>query len=118
MKFLLVDDDPVSTMVFGTLLSDRGHEVTMANDGLAALYAVETKVFDAIVLDLLMPKVNGLEFLVESRREGTLTCPAIVVTAMDNRWTEGVPGVAKTLIKPVDPVDLIEALREVTGQQV
>lgn len=67
-RVLLVDDEQEFVEVLAERLEARGLSVTTAHDGQAALEAVEQKRFDAIVLDLQMPKMDGLETLKEIMR--------------------------------------------------
>ena len=63
MKLLIVDDEPGLRQSLRLLLSDDGHEVHEAADGAAALARAEAEPFDAILCDVRMPKLDGLEFL-------------------------------------------------------
>ncbi|HEV7666471.1 MAG TPA: response regulator [Chloroflexota bacterium] len=81
---LVVDDDPALRDVLGSLLSEDGWRVTTAGDGAAALAAVEQEKPTAMVLDLMMPRVDGFEVLQTLRSHATTRdLPVIVVTAKD-----------------------------------
>ena len=62
-KILLTDDDPVLLKLYSTRLMADGHEVSIANNGEAAIEILKTLTPDLIVADLLMPKLNGFSFL-------------------------------------------------------
>jgi signal transduction histidine kinase/CheY-like chemotaxis protein len=81
---LVVDDDPALRDVLSSLLAEDGWRVTTASDGEAALSAVEHERPTAMVLDLMMPRVDGFEVLRALReRPATRDLPVIVVTAKD-----------------------------------
>ncbi|HEY0582264.1 MAG TPA: response regulator, partial [Chloroflexota bacterium] len=81
---LVVDDDPALRDVLGSLLSEDGWRVTTASDGEAALAAIGREKPTAMVLDLMMPRVDGFEVLQQLRAEPTTRdLPVIVVTAKD-----------------------------------
>lgn len=62
-NILLVDDDPVLLKLYGTRLTADGHHVETASNGEAAIELLSTFHPDLIVIDLLMPKLNGFSFL-------------------------------------------------------
>lgn len=62
-KILVVEDDLRLKLTYDIILNKEGHEVERAEDGEEALAKAETFRPDLILLDMLMPKVNGLEFL-------------------------------------------------------
>lgn len=62
-KVLIVEDYPSLQKIYSMTLSEAGHQITVASDGEEAKRLTETEEPDIILLDLLMPKTNGLEFL-------------------------------------------------------
>lgn len=62
-KVLLVEDFPIIQNLYSQPLISHGYEVDIAGDGEVALGMVSEKSYDFILLDLLLPKVNGIEFL-------------------------------------------------------
>jgi len=62
-QLLLIEDFPVIQHLYGTALKGHYFNVDIASDGAAALEKVAQKEYDFIILDLLLPKVNGIEFL-------------------------------------------------------
>ncbi len=80
-KVLIVDDDPVMSFVCQRLLNKHGYETAHAADGASGLERTETFRPDAILLDLMMPKVNGTDFLQQLRaQEIYRALPVIVLT--------------------------------------
>jgi CheY-like chemotaxis protein len=81
---LLVDDDPGSLKLVATTLNQLGYEVRCEHDGAAGLQAIREVLPSAIILDLIMPGMNGFEFLEHLRREAIgRRVPVIVWTVKD-----------------------------------
>ncbi len=80
MKLLLVEDEPKVADFVCSGLSSRGFEVTHARNGKRALEAARSEAFAAIVLDIMLPIVDGLTVLKHLRSEGNQT-PVILLTA-------------------------------------
>lgn len=80
MRILLVDDDPGIRLSIQRALEFEGHEVRTAEDGLLALEAVATEAPDLIVLDVSMPRLDGLGVCRRLRTEGN-DVPILVLTA-------------------------------------
>jgi DNA-binding response OmpR family regulator len=75
---LVVDDDPVLAGLISRGLSGAGYEVGEAIDGNKALKALETKTYDAVVIDIIMPDREGVETIIEIRERW----PGIKIIAM------------------------------------
>jgi len=104
----VVDDDSANRILLATNLQEEGYTVDVAEDGQQALEMLYAKPFDVVLLDLLMPKVDGFQVLEQMKRDSTLRhIPVIVISALDEM--ESVircidMGAADHLPKPVDPV--------------
>jgi signal transduction histidine kinase/CheY-like chemotaxis protein len=111
LAVLLVDDDPVNRDVGAALLRRLGHEPTTAADGATAVELARTRRFDAILMDLHMPDMDGIATAAEIRKLALATAPRIIaVTAdMSERSRERIAraGIAGVVGKPV----LLDALR-------
>jgi PAS domain S-box-containing protein len=84
VSILLVDDDADTRSMLGALLRGHGWAVTEACDGQAALQAVEHFSPDLVILDLMMPEMDGFEFVAEFRkREAGRQVPIVVMTERD-----------------------------------
>lgn len=80
MKILVVEDDAKISAFISKGLKESGYFTDVAFDGVEALENVEVKNYDLIVLDIMMPKMNGIEFLKEIRQKGMNT-PVIILSA-------------------------------------
>src|SRR5687767_11490455 len=115
---LVVDDEPDIRDLIQMNLELAGHEVITATDGRQALDAVRAKLPDAILLDLMMPDVDGWAVLDELKtRSGRdlSEIPVFMVTARteaQNRLRGGIEGALRYITKPFDPAELVEMLAE------
>ena len=82
MRILIADDEPAVLSALERALRLDGHDVSTAEDGEAALEQAAPAPFDAIVLDVMMPRVDGLEVCRRLRRAGDRT-PILMLTALD-----------------------------------
>ena len=110
-RILIVEDEPTDRAILANLLEGRGHEVYFASDGEQAFKTYMRMSIDVVVTDLLMPHVEGLEFIEELK---TLfpEAPVIAVSGKgpDVLATAEDKGACATLGKPVDPEELVEAI--------
>jgi CheY-like chemotaxis protein len=103
---LVVDDDELARMEIARSVEQQGHSVGLAENGAQALAELRSQDFDLVLLDLLMPEVDGFAVLQEMKADKVLrTIPVIVVTAVGE--PENVAkcmemGAADHLTKPLD----------------
>ena len=118
MSILVIDDAKVVTDMLGTALSKEGYVVSTATSGAQAVDKFRDESFDAIVCDLGMPDMNGLEF---SRRikaicdhRGKPKPPIIIITGWEQKLTPDFvhAGVDEVLIKPVKVGMLLASLEK------
>ncbi len=84
-SLLVVDDDEMNRVMLSRLLTRGGYAVTAASDGAAALELVEKHSFDLVLLDILMPGIDGLQVLESLRRTRSVAeLPIIMPTAEDS----------------------------------
>ncbi|HXK54881.1 MAG TPA: response regulator, partial [Hyphomicrobiales bacterium] len=91
MRILVVEDDEDLNRQIAAALSDAGYVVDSARDGEEGYFLGDTEPYDAIVLDLGLPKLDGLSVLEKWRRAGR-TAPVLILTARD-RWSDKVAGI-------------------------
>ena len=113
MRLLLVEDDPTLRQQLCSSLQQAGYAVDSAGDGLQARYLGDTEPFDAVVLDLGLPLLDGLSVL-RHWRAGGRTMPVLILTARDS-WHEKVAGIDAGaddyLAKPFHTEELLARLR-------
>jgi two-component system, OmpR family, response regulator MprA len=113
VRVLVVDDEPQLRRALERALKLEGYEVALANDGEEALRSVGTGPLDAIVLDVLMPKLDGLEVCRELRARGDDT-PILMLTARDavQDRVDGLDaGADDYVVKPFALEELLARLR-------
>jgi two-component system response regulator MprA len=112
-RVLIVDDEPAVREALKRSLAFEGYETTLAEDGLAALDQVAAVRPDAIVLDVLMPRMDGLTTARRLRSSG-ITVPILMLTARDtvgDRVTGLDAGADDYLVKPFELDELLARLR-------
>jgi two-component system, OmpR family, alkaline phosphatase synthesis response regulator PhoP len=112
MRILLVDDEPGLVVTISDLLAGEGYEVESAQDGEKGLQAATQGEFDAVILDLMLPRKNGLDVCRELRQRGIDT-PVLMLTARGQVIDRVVGlrlGADDYLTKPFDPTELLARL--------
>lgn len=114
-KILVVDDDRATRHILHTVLTDGGYETSVAEDGLEALKLLGNERFDLLLLDVWMPRMNGLELLARLRTRKTK--PRVVVMTSDDAPQTLLEAVRenafKYVQKPVDMSGLLQTIRTV-----
>ena len=120
-SILIVDDDEILRAVAGEMLRQSDHCVVEAEDGLVALRLVDALPIDLVILDMLMPNMDGFEVISEIRRR----YPTVRILAISGGGlvdgkclltTARVLGADGCLSKPLTRVMLEAAIAEVMGQ--
>lgn len=108
-RVLVVDDEPMLRETLGNMLSDEGYVVDLAVDGEAALESVHAVRPDAILLDLMMPGMNGRQFLQALRDEPAYAdVPVLIMTAVHGLEVNlANVGASELVEKPFDVEDLL-----------
>jgi two-component system OmpR family response regulator len=113
MRILVVEDDPDLARQLKQALGDADYAVDQAADGEEGQYLGESEPYDAIVLDLGLPKIDGVSVLEQWRRAG-ITTPVLILTAR-GAWSEKVAGfdagADDYLTKPFHTEELLARLR-------
>jgi DNA-binding response OmpR family regulator len=115
MRILLVEDEPRAAQVLAKGLREQAYAVDVAKNGTDALYQASLTDYDAIVLDVMMPGLDGFEVCREIRRTGS-NVPVLMLTArdaVDSRISGLDSGADDYLIKPFDFGELLARLRAV-----
>lgn len=86
---LIVDDNPENLKVIGNILKQKGHKAAIARDGVQALDFVERKKPGLILMDMMMPEMDGLEACRRLKEnESTRDIPVIFITALTDNWNK------------------------------
>jgi two-component system alkaline phosphatase synthesis response regulator PhoP len=121
-RILLVEDEPGLSLTLFDLLANEGYDVETAMDGITGLERASNGGFDLIVLDLMLPRMNGLEVCRELRKRGRDV--AILMLTAKSQLTDRVVGLKlgadDYLTKPFEPPELlarVEALLRRTKKE-
>jgi DNA-binding response OmpR family regulator len=113
-KVLLIDDDVELTSLLTEYLTEEGFEVASVHDGRAGVEEAASKHYDIAVLDIMMPRMNGIEALQRIRKAGNM--PVLMLTAKgDNvdRITGLNLGADDYVSKPCTPEELVARIRAI-----
>jgi twitching motility two-component system response regulator PilH len=114
-KILIAEDSPTAAAVLSRMLAPLGHTILLASDGENAVRRIHSEHPDLVILDIIMPKVNGFQLCRTIRSDPALKdVPIIVVTSMDresDRYWGLKQGADEYLIKPVDAGTLVDRVR-------
>jgi CheY-like chemotaxis protein len=119
LKILLAEDEPTNRMVAEDLLTERGHEVAVAQDGLEALKRLESEEFDLVLMDIRMPRMRGDEAVrkIRAGHDGVnKQTPVVAVTAYalkqdQSRFEKA--GFDAYLTKPIKVEELEKVLADI-----
>lgn len=118
-KILVVEDEPNIVESLRFILGQAGFAVDVATDGAEALHRMSTERFDAVVLDIMLPGLNGFEVLRSVRSDPRLAkLPVIVLTAKgqanDRRNAEEI-GASAFITKPFSNTEVVAKVRALVG---
>jgi DNA-binding response OmpR family regulator len=109
-RILIVDDDPHAVEILTRMLEREGYDCISAASGAAALQRVRAQTLDVILLDVMMPEMDGLQVCERLRQDSELRqIPVILLTAKDDMETRSrgmALGVSEYLTKPVNKREL------------
>jgi DNA-binding response OmpR family regulator len=113
-KVLLADDEDDIRVTLGKRLRTRGYEVEIAVDGLEALDKVRSFGPDLLILDVMMPELNGFQVCRTLREDpGTRDLPVLMLTAKaqeSDRFWGGEVGATRYITKPFSNQDLLDTV--------
>ena len=116
-KILVVDDSTTNVVLLEAILDEKGYQIETALNAKEAYAIIEKESPDLILLDLLMPKISGFDFLEEIRKnEKTKNTPVIVVSALtDEENVEKIMkmGAIDFVKKPIDLQYLVDRVETV-----
>lgn len=119
LSLLIADDQPTNLMVLRRILGKAGHQVRSAASGDEVLEAIENEAFDAVILDLHMPGMSGIEVIQQARfmEAGRPNTPIIILSADATSQTAGEcerAGAFAYLTKPIAVNRLLDVLAEIS----
>lgn len=111
-KILIVDDNEINLIVSERILEKEGYQVVTCDNGFSAVQILESDDFDLILMDLHMPKMDGVAAVKEIRK-GNKQIPIILLTASNvtSNWVEyKTQGFNDFVIKPYDRIDFLQKI--------
>mgnify|MGYP000318124067 FL=1 len=108
-SIMVVEDDDNTRKLMEAVLVQNGYEVILAKDGIDALEKMDTHHVDLIILDLMMPRMDGYE-LSETLRKGNCNLPILMVTAKQtpaDKKKGFIVGTDDYMVKPVDEEEML-----------
>jgi adenylate cyclase len=117
---LIVDDDPVVRRMLQLTFEAEGFDVITASDGFEGLEALRASDPDVMVLDIMMPKLDGMKVLRELNSDDDLRqIPVILLSAKATSLDIELglkAGAADYVTKPCDPIDLVDRVRNLLAK--
>ncbi|HEU0135698.1 MAG TPA: response regulator, partial [Flavobacterium sp.] len=119
LKILVVDDDMRNVFALSKVLRDRGMHILKAENGKVALNILETSAVDLVLMDIMMPEMNGFEAMRSIRKHSSLKeLPIIALTAKalpEDRQLCIEAGANEYITKPIDVENLLTMMRTFIG---
>ena len=122
-KILVVDDLPVNRELVVTLVGHSGHQALQASDGAEALAVVRAERPELVISDILMPTMDGYEFVRQLRSDPDLSATQVIFYSAHYREQEArnlaaACGVRQVLAKPCEPQDILAAIEQALSEVV
>jgi CheY-like chemotaxis protein len=117
LRLLGVEDNPFGRVVLNTILTELGHQAEFIGRGEAAAERVARGAFDAVLMDMVLPGINGIEAIKRLRRLGAPHGRIAIIGVSgrgDDEAASRTAGADAFLVKPVSPRALATALLEAT----
>ena len=117
---LIVDDDPVIRRMLQLSFESEGFDVRTAGDGVEGLEAIRSERPDVVVLDIMMPKLDGMKVMRELNGDEELrNTPVILLSAKATSLDIELglkAGASDYVTKPCDPIDLIDRVKSLLAK--
>lgn len=119
-RVMIVDDSPTDVLNLRKMLTRAGHTVTAASTGNDALPLIRAELPDCVLMDLVMPGMNGFQATRTLTRDPLTSKIPVIVCSRKDQMTDRVwalrQGARKYLIKPVVESELLAGIRAVLGE--
>jgi CheY-like chemotaxis protein len=113
-KILVVDDDPNALLLMDAMLKPHGYDVVLINDGRQAIQTAKKEKPDLILLDVMMPGLDGYTVLnIIKKEEAIKNIPVVMVSALGrdgNKIVASIYGASAYVTKPIDRKVLLETI--------
>jgi CheY-like chemotaxis protein len=117
LTILVVDDDDAIRTMLQKMLERERFDVSVARDGVEAIDRLQTPAYDAVLLDLMMPRVDGFGVIDHLRKHSPETLSRVIVmTAFSAAARDRLHESCRLIAKPFDLRELIDAIRSCTGR--
>ena len=119
MQTLIVEDDVRLARALAHILEENGYGADVVHDGATGLAWAESGMYDVIILDVMLPKMDGFAVVADRRRQNVST-PVLLLTARDavpDKITGLDSGADDYMTKPFSPAELLAHLRALTRRQ-
>lgn len=119
MKILIVEDEPALAKALKKLFIQKGYRVDLVHDGLEALDFTREVYYDAIILDVMLPKMNGYDVLVNLRKQKN-SVPVLLLTAksdLEDKLSGFNVGADDYLTKPFQSEELLVRVKAITRRK-
>ena len=113
MKLLVIEDDESLRLLLSEYLTVKGHKVDAAGDGITGLHLAVINDYDAVILDLTLPGIDGLEISSKLRDEAKKSMPILMLTgrgSLDDKLAGFNKGADDYLVKPFELEELLVRL--------
>jgi Response regulators consisting of a CheY-like receiver domain and a winged-helix DNA-binding domain len=116
LKLLLAEDEPALRMLVSDSLEDEGYEIDAACDGEEAVEMIKRGSYDLLILDYMMPKLSGLDVIVQARALPGGDRFKILMLSAKNQLTDrertAAAGADEFMAKPFSPMALVDKVKE------
>ena len=120
-RLLIVEDDPTISFMVREVLRHEGFDTTEIAEGTTALDALRAGSYDAVLLDVMLPGVDGISILRAIRDDETLSQTSVVMLTArsddSSTWEGWKAGCDLYLSKPFDPDELVAALKRLVNER-
>lgn len=118
-RALIVDDEPINLRLLDAILSKQGYNVLKATSGSQALDLMGSEGADIVLIDALMPMMDGFEVIRRLRTHMGLKTPVVMITGLsidESRRLSGGVEAEAYIMKPIDRVLLLDTIKELLNR--